>query len=74
MAKTETKNEKFKRIATKRVKNAIKMIERIGKWSSYGYEYSDEDVEKIFNALQDSLNSVKASFSTKKSKVEEFKL
>jgi len=74
MAKNETKQDKFKRIATRRVRNAIKMVERIGKLSSYGYEYTDEDVEKIINALEEALNKLKASFSTKESKVSEFEL
>ena len=74
MVKNESKNDRFKRIATKRVKNAINKIELIGKLSSYGYEYTDEDIEKIFTALQEVLNNVKAVFSAKKPKKKEFEL
>ena len=74
MAKNESKSDRFKRIATKRVRSAIKKIELLGKLSSYGYEYADEDIEKIFTALQEALNNVKALFSTKKPKEKEFEL
>ena len=50
MTETESKHDKFKRLATPRVTNAIKKIELIGNLSSSGYEYTPEEVEKIFNA------------------------
>jgi len=69
MAEAESKSEKFKRLATPRVTNAIKKIELIGNLSSSGYEYTPEEVEKIFNALQQTLDNTKGRFS--KSKKEE---
>lgn len=74
MAKSETRNDKFKRLATKRVRNVIKKIENIGKLSSPSYEYTDEEVEKIFSALQETLDNVKALFSAKRPKEKEFEL
>jgi hypothetical protein len=74
MAKTESKNEKFKRLATRRVRYVIRKIESIGKLSSPSYEYTDEEVEKIFTVLQETLDNVKASFSTKRPKKKEFEL
>jgi len=74
MAGNETKNEKFKRVASKRVTNAIKKVELIGKLSAYGYEYSAEEVEKIFAALQETLDNTKALFSKRKIETKKFEL
>lgn len=74
MAKSETKNEKFKRLATRRVRYVIRKIESIGKLSSPSYEYTDDEVEKIFSALQETLDNVKALFTAKKPKKKEFEL
>ncbi len=71
MAEAETKHDKFKRLANQRVANALKKIELIGNLSSSGYEYSPEEVEKIFIALQQTLDSTRNRFS--KSKKEEMK-
>jgi len=70
----ESKHDRFKRLASKRVQNAIKKIELIGNLSSPGYEYSEEDVEKIFTSLQQTLDSVKESFSKRKPKIKTFEL
>ncbi len=69
MESTESKHDKFKRLATQRVNNALKKIELVGNLSSSGYEYSPEEVDKIFAALQHTLDSTKNRFS--KSKKEE---
>ena len=62
----ESKSDKFKRLATKRVKNAIAKVELIGNLASPGYEYTPEEVEKILCALQESVDKIKASFSKQK--------
>ena len=55
--------EKFARLATKRVNSAIKAINLIGNLSNKSnYDYSDEDVTKIFKALQGELNACKKRF------------
>jgi len=63
MADTESKHDKFKRLATLRVANALKKIELIGNLSSSSYEYAPEEVEKIFSALQQTLDSTRGRFS-----------
>ncbi len=63
MAEAESKHDKFKRLATQRVTNAIKKIELLGNLSTSGYESTPEEVEKIFKALQDTLDGVKEKFS-----------
>jgi len=55
--------EKFVRLATKRVNGAIKEMNLIGNLSNKSnYDYTDEDVAKIFKALQGELNSCKKRF------------
>ena len=63
MGEGESKHDKFKRLASQRVTNAIKKIELIGNLSSSGYEYAPEEVEKIFVSLQQTLDSTKNRFS-----------
>ena len=71
----ESKHDKFKRLATARVTNALKKIELIGNLSSSGYEYSPEEVEKIFVSLQQTLDNTKARFSkSKKEETQKFAL
>jgi hypothetical protein len=71
----ESKHDKFKRLANQRVANALKKIELIGNLSSSGYEYSSEEVEKIFIALQQTLDSTKNRFSkAKKEETQKFAL
>jgi hypothetical protein len=71
MADVESRHDKFKRLATQRVTNALKKIELIGNLSSSGYESTPEEVDKIFASLQQTLDSTKNRFS--KSKKEETK-
>ena len=63
MGEGESKHDKFKRLASQRVTNAIKKIELIGNLSSSGYEYAPEEIEKIFATLQQTLESTKNRFS-----------
>ncbi|MFH0732588.1 MAG: hypothetical protein V2A72_06690 [Candidatus Omnitrophota bacterium] len=70
----ETKSDKFKRLATKRVKNAISKIELIGNLAGSSYESTPEEAEKILGALQESLDKVKTAFSKQKSNKTDFKL
>lgn len=55
--------EKFVRLANKRVLNAIKCIQLIGNLSNRSnYDYTDDDVQKIFRALQQELAACKKQF------------
>ena len=65
-AEGESKSDKFKRLATKRVKNAISKVELITNLAGSSYEYTPEEVEKILNALQGSVDKVKVAFSKQK--------
>lgn len=55
--------EKFVRLATKRVNNAIKAINLIGNLSNRSnYDYTAEDVAKIFKAIQGGVNACRKRF------------
>jgi uncharacterized protein YeeX (DUF496 family) len=59
----ETKREKFKELAEKRVNNALKNIQLIGNLSNTNnYEYSEEEVSKIFKILKEELQTAEARF------------
>lgn len=70
----ESKSDKFKRLASKRVVNAIQKIELITNLAAPSYEYTHEEVEKILTALQGSVDKVKAAFSKQKIDKTVFKL
>lgn len=58
------KREKFVRLAEQRVNRAIKDISLIGNLSNRSaYSFTDEDVKKIFKALQKELEQAKARFA-----------
>lgn len=55
--------EKFVRLATKRVSNALKAIQLIGNLSNKSnYDYAEEDVQKILKALQEELGACRKKF------------
>ncbi len=74
MAEVESKQDKFKRLASKRVTNAIQKIELIGNLSGSSYDCTPEDAEKILNALQQALDGVKGKFSKKAPAKQNFEL
>lgn len=68
----ESKADRFKRLSVKRVNATMKQIELISNLSGGSYEYTEEQVNKIFDTLQESLDSAKAKFSKVKQKKESF--
>lgn len=59
----ETKNEKFKRLANVRVNNALKNLDLIGNLSNTNnYDYSREEVRKIFNTLSAKIKDIQRKF------------
>lgn len=69
----ETRQQRFKRIAGARTNKILDMLKLLGNCSNTGnYEYSDNDVKKIFNAIESEVKASKAKFikSTKKNKFE----
>ena len=69
VTKTETpidKHEKFQQQSLTYVKKAIAAIENVGKVSnSKNFEYSDEEIEKMFAAMQEALDDTRHMFKKK---------
>lgn len=60
----ESKNQRFKRLAEKRVNSAIKQLQLVGNLSSKtNYDYSEKEVEQILSALDRELKSLKTRFN-----------
>lgn len=72
----EADRNKFKELAEKRVRRAIKDVKLIGNLSNRSnYSYTDEDAKKIYKALKNAVDEVKARFDSKGDDHEiEFKL
>ena len=59
----ETKKDKFKRIASKRVERILNDLELLSNCSNtYTYDFEKEDVDKIFRTLNSSIRRCKESF------------
>jgi len=70
---TENKREKFLRLATQRTKEALSRLRILGNCSNRQiYDYNENDIKKIFSAIDEQLKIVKAKFHFPKDK--EFKL
>ena len=69
----ETRTEKFLRLAPPRVTKVIKALDTLGNCSGSGYEYTEEQIEKMFNAIDEAVKETKAKFEKKKPASKEFK-
>ena len=70
---TESKRDRFIRIAEARTNKILEMLRLLGNCSSRSnYEYTDEDIKKIFGALEKELKNTKnATFRPVETKKEE---
>lgn len=61
---TESKEERFKRVAVKRVQNAIKSIRSLSQLAnSKVYKWNDQQLQKIWKALDKELDDCKNRFN-----------
>lgn len=59
----ENKKQKFIRLANKRVNNALKKLDLIENLSNKNtYDYSEEEVKQIINALDDKVKGLRNRF------------
>jgi len=73
MARSETKHDAFRRLATQRTNAVLERLRILGNCANPGlYEYTDEDVKKIFRTIESEVRTIKAKFSN--SRVPEFRL
>jgi len=71
----ETKRERFVRIAEARTNKAIDMIRLIGNCANKStYDYTEKDVNKIFDTLKRELNIAREQYNSANKKNNEFKL
>lgn len=65
--KNITRSEKFKQLASKRTNNVLKTLKVLGNCANASaYEYTEEEVKKIFRAIEEKLSETKARFKFKK--------
>lgn len=65
----ETKREKFVRLAETRTNKIIDMLQLLGNCSnSSAYDYSQEDVDKIFSAIESEVKEARKKFNKIESK------
>ena len=61
---TESKRDKFVRLAENRTNKILDMIQLLGNLSNPGtYEYTQHDVDKIFNAIESVTRDAKKRFN-----------
>lgn len=72
MSQTENR-ERFERLAEKRTQGVIKKLDILANCANeQRYDYSDEDIEKIFDAIGRKLRKTRSKFSAED--YEEFSL
>ena len=71
----EVKRENFKRIAESRTNKIIELISKLQNLTNPSfYEYTEEEIDSIFNAIQDELDKQKESFKKNMNRKKKFKL
>lgn len=69
----ETKREAFLRLAEKRTNAVLEKLRVLSNCANpYAYDYSDEDIQKIFRAIEHELKMARAKFQNQRRR--EFKL
>ncbi|MFA5830867.1 MAG: hypothetical protein WC878_03505 [Candidatus Paceibacterota bacterium] len=73
MDKAQNKRDKFKQFAVKRTNNVLNQLRVLGNLSNRSaYEYTEEEVSKIFSEIDRAVKDAKSSFHFPK-KNKEFK-
>ena len=73
VSNNETPEERFKRVAEARTNAIFNKLRILGNCSNRQiYSYSEEDIDKIFSAINKQLREVRAKFNSHKG--EKFKL
>jgi len=62
--KTEEKRARFQRVAERRVNRALKALHLVGQCANRRvYEYTDDEVRDMFNAIENELRSAKQAYA-----------
>ena len=71
----ETKRERFVRIVEARTNKIIDMLRLLGNCSNKAnYDYTDADVQKVFNALEKELKAARLKYAATGTEEDKFKL
>lgn len=71
----DIKRDNFKRIAENRTNKIIELISKLQNLMNPSfYEYTDEEIDSIFDAIQDELDKQKESFKKNMNRKKKFKL
>lgn len=71
----DDKRTRFKKVAENRTNKIINMIELLGNCANTSnYEYTEKEVKKIFEAIEQSLKNTKNKFTIAQSKKRKFEL
>lgn len=71
----ESKHDRFIRIAESRTNKILDQLKLLGNCSNrHNYDYTDSDVRKIFNAIDEELKAVKMKFYVNQEKNRKFTL
>jgi len=63
MSKKSLRRERFENVAARRTQKILELLEILGNCSNKSnYEYTDEDVRKMFSAIKDKLKNTEAAF------------
>jgi bifunctional pyridoxal-dependent enzyme with beta-cystathionase and maltose regulon repressor activities len=73
MTKIENKRERFRRLATLRTNIVLQRLKVLGNCANrQAYEYTEEEVKKIFSTIEEQMKIIRTKFHFPKEK--EFKL
>lgn len=65
----EDRAQRFKRIATYRTNEVLDRLRLLGNLSNKAnYDYTEDEVNKIFSAIESQVKVIKAKFSSKRKK------
>ena len=67
MSDDETRKERFRRVATRRTNKILEQIRVLGNCSNKSsYSYTEEDIQKIFSAIEKEMRTTRARFVNRK--------
>lgn len=67
----ETRSDRFRRLAQKRVTAVMKKLEVLSNLSNKSqYEWTDDEIERAFEAIRDKMQKAKSTFVVKGFKME----
>lgn len=63
MSEKSTRRERFENVAARRTQKVLDMLDVLGNCANRAnYEYSQEDIRKIFSAIKEKIKTTEAAF------------